>query len=69
MKIVSDNITTYYKYNGKIYRVSDRKRFRIDDIFLDCRDYGAKIIEDKQDIVDMSYVAPELYVILEETTI
>ena len=69
MKIVSDNIRTYYKYNGKVYKVSDRKMLRINDIFLDCRDYGAKIIEDEQDLVYMSYVAPELYVILEETTI
>ena len=66
MKIVTYNIRTYYEYNGKVYNVSDRKMLRINDLFLDCRDYGAKIIEDEQDIIDMSYVAPELYVILEE---
>ena len=69
MKIVTDKIRTYYKYNGKVYRVSDRKMLRVNDLLLDCRDYGAKIIEDENDIIDMSYVAPELYVILEEITI
>lgn len=68
MKIVTDKIRTYYKYNGKIYSVSDRKLLRVNDLFLDCRDYGAKIIEDERDIIKMAYVAPELYVILEETT-
>ncbi len=68
MKNVSDQIRTYYKYNGKVYRVSDRKMLRINDLFLDCRDYGAKIIEDEHDIIEMTYVAPELYVILEEIT-
>jgi len=68
MKNVSDKIRTYYKYNEKVYRVSDRKVLRVNDLFLDCRDYGAKIIEDEQDIIEMTYVAPELYVILEETT-
>jgi hypothetical protein len=69
MKLISHQIRTYYEYNGKFYTVTDRKRLMTGDVFLDCRDYGAKIIEDKQDIIDMSYVAPELYVILEETTI
>ena len=69
MKIVTDKIRTYYKYNGKVYKVSDRKTLRINDLFLDCRDYGAKIIQDEQDIIDMSYTAPELYIILEEITI
>ncbi len=69
MKNITDKISTYYKYNGKVYEVSDRKMFRVGDLFLDGRDYGAKIIEDEQDIIDMTYVAPELYVILEEATI
>ena len=69
MKIVTDKIRTYYKHNGKLYKVSDRKMFRVNDLFLDCRDYSAKIIEDEDDIVNMTYVAPELYVILEEITI
>lgn len=68
MKIVTDDIRTYYKYNGKVYRVSDRKMLRVNDLFLDCRDYSAKIIQDEQDIIDMSYVAPELYIILEVIT-
>ena len=68
MKIVTDDIRTYYKYNGKVYKVSDRKMLRVNDLFLDCRDYGAKIIQDEQDIIEMSYVAPELYIILEAIT-
>ena len=69
MKLVAHQIQTYYKYNGKFYTVSDRKDFRINDVFIDGRDYGVKVIESEQDIIDMSFTAPELYVILEETTI
>lgn len=69
MKLISHRINTYYEYNGKFYIVTERKRLMIGDVFIDGRDYGIKIIEDEQDIIDMSYIAPELYVILEETTI
>lgn len=69
MKIITDKIRMCYSYNGKFYKVSDRKTLRVNDIFLDCRDYGVKTIEDEQDIFDMSYVDPDLYVILEETTV
>lgn len=68
MKIVTDDIRTYYKYNGKLYKASFRKTLRINDVFLDCRDYDVKIIDSEQDIIEMSYVAPELYIILEEIT-
>lgn len=69
MKLVSHQIHTYYEYNGKFYKVSERKNFRIGDVFIDGRDYGVKIIESEQDILDVSFMAPELYVILEEATI
>jgi hypothetical protein len=59
----------HYEYNGKFYKASDRKTLRINDIFIDGRNYGVKIIEDEQDIFDMSFVDPELYLILEEATI
>ena len=68
MKIISEKIHTFYNYNGKFYSISDRKTPRVNDILIDGRDYSVKIIEDEQDIIDMSYVAPELYVILEEIT-
>ena len=57
-----------YKCDNKFYTLSDRKSFVINDLFFDIRDCQYKIIESHDDIVSMSYVAPELYVILEETT-
>lgn len=68
MKDITNNIQTYYRYNGKFYTRSDRKDFRLGDIFIDGRDYGVKVIESEQDIFDMAFTAPELYVILEEAT-
>lgn len=69
MKDITKNIQTLYRYNGKLYAVSDRKDFRINDIFIDGRDYGVKIIESGSDMFDVSFIAPELYVILEEVTV
>lgn len=69
MKNVTNQIQTYYRYNGKFYTVSARKDFRLNDIFLDCRDYGAKIIETENDLINAMCIAPELYVILKEITI
>lgn len=69
MRDVTNKIKTLYRYNGKFYSISDRKNFRINDIFIDGRDYAVKIIEDEQDLFDLAYMAPELYVILEELTI
>lgn len=69
MKIINHKIQTCYQYNGKIYVPSERKDFRINDVFIDGRDYGVKIIEDSQDILELAYMAPELYCILEESTI
>lgn len=67
MKDITNYITTHYRYNGKFYTVSNRKTFRLNDIFLDGRDYGIKIIETEQDLINVAYMAPELYVILEAT--
>lgn len=69
MKLIAHQVKTYYKYDGKFYYVSDRKNLRINDVFIDGRDYGVKVIESEQDIFDMAFVDPELYVILKETTI
>lgn len=69
MKDITDKIETYYRYNGKFYKVSDDKEFFGGDIFLDCRDYSAKLIQTELDKFDLSFIAPELYVILEEVTI
>ena len=55
-----------YKCDNKFYTLSDRKSFAINDLFFDIRDCQYKIIESNDDIVSMSYVAPELYIILEE---
>jgi hypothetical protein len=69
MKDITNKIQTYYRYNGKFYMVSERKDFRFHDIFIDGRDYGVKIIESEHDLVSVAYMAPELYVILEEVTV
>ena len=64
MRDITDKIEMTYRYNGKFYTVSDRKNLRVNDIFIDGRDYSVKIIEDTQDLFDLAYLAPELYVIL-----
>ena len=69
MKDITNYITTYYRYNGKFYKVSSRRDFRLNNIFLDCRDFGVKIIETENDLINAVCMAPELYVILEEATI
>lgn len=69
MKNINDYIQTYYGYNGKFYTVSSRKDLGLNDIFIDGRDYGVKIIEDIQDLFDLLYLPPELYVVLEEVTV
>ena len=68
MKDITNKIVPYYGYGGNIYAVSDRKNFRIGDIFIDGRDYGVKIIESETDLMSVAYMAPEVYAILEETT-
>ncbi len=69
MKDITNHIQTYYRYNGNFYTVSSRKDFRLNDVFLDGRDYGVKIIETENDLINVVYIAPELYVILEKVTI
>lgn len=69
MKDIINHIQTYYRYNGKFYTVSSRKDFRLNDIFLDGRDFGVKMIETENDLMNSVWIAPELYVILEEATI
>lgn len=68
MRDITNYIQTYYRYNGKFYTVSSRKYFCLNDIFLDCRDFGVKMIETENDLMNAVCIAPELYVILEETT-
>lgn len=69
MKIITHQIDTLYRYNNKFYKVSSRSNLEVGDIVIDGRDYNFKIMESTQDVLDMSFVDPELYVILEETTI
>lgn len=69
MKDITNYIQTYYRYNGKFYIVSNRRDFRLNDIFLDCRDFGIKIVETESDLINVVCMAQELYVILEEATI
>lgn len=63
---ITSNLKVFYKCDNKFYTLSDRKIFAINDLFFDIRDCRYKIIESNKDILDMSYVAPELYIILEE---
>lgn len=65
MNIIPDT-KTIYKCDNKFYTYSERKHFEINDLFIDLRDYQYKVIESNDDIVDMAFVAPELYIILEE---
>lgn len=66
---ITSKIQTYYRYNGKFYTVSNRKDFRMNDVFIDGRDYGVKIIASEHDLFDVSFMDPKLYVILEEATV
>ena len=63
---IASNPKVFYKCDNKFYTLSDRKHFEINDLFFDIRDCQYKIIESYDDIVSMSYVAPDLYIILEE---
>ena len=65
MNIASDT-KTIYKCDNKFYTYSERKNFAINDLFIDLRDYQYKVIKSNDDIFDMAFVAPELYIILEE---
>lgn len=69
MNIITHQIDTLYRYNNKFYKVSGRKNLEVGDILIDGRDYNFKRMECSQDIIDMSYVAPELYCVLEEVTV
>lgn len=69
MKIITHQIDTLYRYNNKFYKVSSRKNLFGGDIIIDSRDYNFKRMECSQDIIDMSYVPAELYVVLEEVTV
>jgi hypothetical protein len=69
MKIITNQTNTFYRYGDKLYKVSNKNWLEVNDIIIDGRDYNFKLIESNQDIHDMAYVAPELYCILEETTI
>lgn len=69
MRNIGHKIQTYYRYNGKFFTASQRKDFRINDVFIDGRDYGVKIVENSQDIFNLSFIDPELYMILEEVTV
>lgn len=69
MKDITNKIQTYYRYNGKFYKISERKDFRLNDIFIDGRDYSVKVIDSTQDYNAVAFMAPELYVILEEVTV
>ncbi len=69
MKIITHQTNTLYRYNNKFYKASSRSVLEVGDIIIDGRDYSFKLMESTQDVWDMSYVALELYCILEETTI
>ena len=69
MKIITHQIDTLYRYNNKFYKASRRSNLEVGDVVIDGRDYNFKLMESSHDIFDMSFVAPELYCILEEVTI
>ena len=63
------NVNTYYQIDGRFYTAAKRKDLRMGDIFIDGRDYNAKVIEKPSDLISTAFMAPELYLILEEATI
>lgn len=69
MKIITHQVETLYRYNGKFYKVSSKSMLEVGDVVIDGRDYNFKVMESNQDVIDMSYIAPELYYILEEVTV
>ena len=69
MKIISQDVRTFYKYDGKYYCPSERKSFALNDIFVDFRDGNMKMVQSNKDLVDTSFMAPEWYYIVEEATI
>jgi hypothetical protein len=69
MKIITHQVETLYRYNGKFYKVSSKRMLEVGDVVIDGRDYNFKVMESNQDVMDMSYVAPELYCVLDETAI
>lgn len=64
-----NNVNTFYQVNGRFYTAAKRKEFRMGDIWIDGRDYNVKVIEKPSDLITTAYMAPELYIILEEATI
>lgn len=77
MRVIDNQVQGYYekhedlyiRYNDKLYIVSNRKVFCTGDIFGDLRDGHIKIIESERDLIDASFMAPELYFILEKATV
>ena len=69
MRIINNVMQNYYRYNGKFYAASERKDFKMHDIFLDGRDYCFKVIESQHDLDNVLFLDPEMYCILEEATI
>ena len=69
MKYINNLAKPCYMYNGKFYMESQRKNFYMNDMFIDLRDCCTKMIESENDLMSVSYMAPELYVILEEVTV
>lgn len=63
------NVNTFYQIDGRFYTAAQRKDFRMGDIWIDGRDYNVKQIEKPSDLITTAYMAPELYLILEEATI
>lgn len=68
MKVIN-NVNTFYQVDGRFYTAVKRKEFRIGDIWIDGRDYNVKVIEKPSDLMTTAFMAPELYIILEEATI
>ena len=67
MKEINNSEIVYVmQYNNKSYICSDRKKFIVGDIFFDRRCDEYRQIETEKDICNMSFTAPECYIILEE---
>lgn len=66
MKDITNKIATCCVYNDKFYTLSTRREPRLNDIFLDCKNYSVKIIETEADLITVASMQPEQYIILKE---
>ena len=73
MKAINDkDIYTIFIIKGKPYVYApyeEKNKCKIGDTFIDFRTGYFKTVENEQDLIDLSFVAPELYCSLREVNL